>query len=114
MTAPKKGGPPRHRPRLRGVQLAGIRLAVYTAAGYSCVSCGWEPDPPPPGYDGSYALFSIVSREPTPRDPLRFRVIRLELDHANDDPMRPGPWIPSDFQALCSPCNRTKPKGVAS
>jgi 5-methylcytosine-specific restriction endonuclease McrA len=109
VTAPKNSPPPRHRPRLRGPQFAAIRLTVCAGQHYRCLQCGEQFDPPD-DYDGSFALHKIIPHEVTPRNPSRLRVIRLEMDHVNNDPMRPGPRTAADFQGLCSPCNRAKPE----
>lgn len=109
---PRKDAPsPRHRPRLRGYRLATIRLAVCTRQDFACaIPACRRAFPHPEGWDGSYALFITEKRTPDGASPLPFKVIRLELDHVKDDPMRPGPWTPEDFQGLCSPCNRSKPR----
>jgi 5-methylcytosine-specific restriction endonuclease McrA len=101
---------PRHRPKVSDRRMATTRLAVYVRDGFACVDCGWKPDPPLPGYDGSYALCG-----PTPADANRNRsrrhwlaaTRRLELDHVVPY-LRGGKFEIDNLAARCSTCNSRK------
>jgi hypothetical protein len=93
-----------HRLKPKGRALWAIRLAVYRKAGWKCVDCGWKPFRPE-DYDGSYALYEIRDRTPTPRSPDTNMTVYLELGH-RVEAWRGGKYVVRNLKAQCGPCNR--------
>jgi 5-methylcytosine-specific restriction endonuclease McrA len=113
VTPRKDAPPPRWPTRPKGAALARIRVAVYRAAAFKCVHCGWQPRPPEGGweaYDGTYALSELIPRVPTPRRLTPYTVRYLTLGHV----VRPedgGPFTAANLRAECTPCNNAQKGG---
>ena len=113
---PRKGAPsPRWRPKVRLARRAHIRVAVHVRDKFTCVHCGWQPDPPEGGwddYDGTSALVELVPRTPTDRHPVPFTFRYLTLGHI----VRPedgGPFTIENLRSECTPCNNAQKGGLS-